>query len=730
MKRNLLLFSALIYLFSCQNPDTNTDTETPKPITFDPIPLKYPETYYDSTQVDTLHNMRVKDPYRWLEYTSPSTQHWITEQQKTADQYFDQIPYRDMIRQRVQALWNYERLSVPQRVGEQYYFFKNEGLNKQDVLYVSDQPNGDGKVVLDPNKFSTDGTRSLGTIRFSENGKYLAYQVSDGGSDWRTIKVLNLETGRVMPDEINWVKFSDISWYKDGFFYSRYPTPENGQSSMSANEFHQLYYHKLGTTQEEDELIFADRYNPKRNIYASVTEDERYLILQVIESTSGNALYARDLTEDNAAFVPIISEFEHDFEVIGNNDNQLFVLTNYKAPNQRLINIPMSNPEEGYWEDIIPESEDVLQSVQVANGQLIAKYMHQARNQLKVLNLEGELVKEIPLPAAGTVSQINCSASQQEVFFSFTSFLKAGNIYRINMANLSVELIKRAKVDFDESPYEVKQVRFESYDGTSIPMYIIHKRGIELDGTHPTLLYGYGGFNIPILPRFNRTSLNLFPVILENGGVCAVANIRGGGEFGSKWHKSGTIRQKQNVFDDFQAAAEYLIANRYTSSEKLAIYGRSNGGLLVGACMTQRPDLYKVAIPAVGVLDMLRYHKFTIGWAWATDYGTSEDAVEFDHLLAYSPLHNISYEKYPATLITTADHDDRVVPAHSFKFGATLQQKQKADLPVILRIDSKAGHGAGRSTQQKIEEATDVLSFLFYNMKEKVIYQNQTTTTK
>ncbi|MCI5083171.1 MAG: S9 family peptidase, partial [Saprospiraceae bacterium] len=500
MKRNLLLLSALIYLFSCQNPDANTDTEAPKPITFDPIPLEYPETYYDSTQVDTLHNMRVKDPYRWLEYTSPSTQHWITEQQKTADQYFDQIPYRDMIRQRVQALWNYERLSVPQRVGEQYYFFKNEGLNKQDVLYVSDQPNGDGKVVLDPNKFSTDGTRSLGTIRFSENGQYLAYQVSDGGSDWRTIKVLNLETGRVMPDEINWVKFSDISWYKDGFFYSRYPTPENGQSSMSANEFHQLYYHQLGTTQEEDELIFADRYNPKRNIYASVTEDERYLILQVIESTSGNALYARDLTEDNAAFVPIISEFEHDFEVIGNNDNQLFVLTNYKAPNQRLINIPMSNPEEGYWEDIIPESEDVLQSVQVANGQLIAKYMHQARNQLKVLNLEGELVKEIPLPAAGTVSEINCSASQQEVFFSFTSFLKAGNIYRINMANLSVELIKRAKVDFDESPYEVKQVRFESYDGTSIPMYIIHKRGIELDGTHPTLLYGYGGFNIPILP--------------------------------------------------------------------------------------------------------------------------------------------------------------------------------------------------------------------------------------
>lgn len=719
----LLAFIAFS-IFACQqNTGEEGTTETqPKPITFDPIPVNYPETYYDSTEVDTFYSIRVRDPYRWLEYNSPSTKHWVEEQQKVSKSYFDQVPYREAIEKRVAELWNFERLSIPQKVGDQYYFFKNDGLKNQDILYKATELKGEAQVILDPNTFSTDGTKSLGTISFSGDGKHLAYQVSEGGSDWKYIKVMNLETGRVMSDEINWVKFSGIAWFKDGFYYSRYPEPNAGEQLSGSNEFHQVFYHQLGTEQSEDELVFADRYNSKRNIYASTTEDERFLILNISESTSGNALFFQDLTDEESYFTPITTEFDHDFEVIGNVENRLLIKTNHKAPNQRLIQVSISNPEEGYWEEIIAESEDVLQSASLSNGQILAKYIHNASNQLKIFDTEGTLVKEVKMPTMGTVEGINSGATSNEAFFSFTSFLSPSSIYSIDMDEYNVTAIQKPQLAFDASPYEIKQVRYESYDGTTIPMFIIHKRGIELDGSHPTLLYGYGGFDIPILPRFNRTSLNLFPVMLENGGVCAVANIRGGGEFGSKWHKAGTLTQKQNVFDDFQAAAEYLIANQYTSSKKLAIYGRSNGGLLVGACMTQRPDLYQVAIPAVGVLDMLRYHKFTIGWAWATDYGTVDDSKEFDYLFAYSPLHNVSYEKYPATLITTAERDDRVVPAHSYKFAATLQQKQRGDAPVVARIDENAGHGAGRSTKQKINEAADVLSFIFYNMKEKVIY--------
>ncbi|MCH2082387.1 MAG: prolyl oligopeptidase family serine peptidase [Saprospiraceae bacterium] len=712
------------YFFACQqNAGEQGIHEIPsKAITFDPIPVNYPETYYDSTEVDTFYNVRIRDPYRWLEYNSPSTKHWVQEQQEVSENYLEQVPYREAIKKRVAELWNFERLSVLQKVGDQYYFFKNDGLKNQDVLYRTINLKEKPQMVLDPNTFSTDGTKSLGKISFSSNGKYLAYQVSEGGSDWKYIKVLNLETGRVMRDEINWVKFSGIAWLKDGFYYSRYPEPNAGEQLSSSNEFHQVYYHQLGTEQSEDELIFADRYNAKRNIYASTTEDERFLILSISASTSGNALYFQDLKDENAYFTPITAAFDHDFEVIGSIKNHLLIKTNHKAPNQRLIKVSISNPEEPYWEEIIAESDDVLQSAHLSNGQILAKYIHNASNQLKIFDTEGTLVKEVKMPTMGTVEGIESKVTSAEAFLSFTSFLSPSSIYAIDMNEYNITAVHKPQLAFDASPYEIKQIRYESYDGTSIPMYIIHKRGIELDGNHPTLLYGYGGFDIPILPRFNRTSLNLFPIILENGGVCAVANIRGGGEFGSKWHKSGTLTQKQNVFDDFQAAAEYLIANQYTSAKKLAIYGRSNGGLLVGACMTQRPDLYQVAIPAVGVLDMLRYHQFTIGWAWASDYGTVDNSKEFDYLFAYSPLHNVSYEKYPATLITTAERDDRVVPAHSYKFAATLQKKQRGKAPIVTRIDKNAGHGAGRSTQQKINEAADVLSFIFYNMKEKVIY--------
>ena len=724
MNRAAFLILTYFFLFSCD--DTQNRNSTKRQTVFKKIEVYYPETYRDTTIKDQYHDITVDDPYRWLEDEgSPSTRQWVKEQNSITRQYLDTIPFQKAIKKRLNALWDYERLNVPAKKGDFFYIMKNDGLQNQDVLYKMASLRDKGEIILNPNRFSADETASLGLYRFSKSGSLLAFQVSRGGSDWATIRVKDLESGTLLDDKVNWVKFSDISWYKDGFFYSRYAQPEKGEERSAKNEFHQVYYHKVGTNQEEDELIFADRYYAQRNFYTQTTSDESFLLLNVVESTSGNALYFRDLKSGSLDFTPIVSRYNNDFEVIDNIGTKLLVLTNYRASNKRLIQISTNNPEEVYWEELIPQGEDVLQNVQLLGNKLVATYLHNASSQIKVFDLDGDLIKTIKLPGLGTVTEVKGAKDNPIAYFSFTSFTEPQSIYELNLASLKTKAIFQPNIDFDSDDYVTKQVWYESYDGERIPMFVIHKKGIKLDGARPTLLYGYGGFDIPVVPIFNRTRLNLFPVVLENGGVCAIANIRGGGEFGKKWHQAGTKENKQNVFDDFQAGAEFLIANKYTSSKKLAIYGRSNGGLLVGACMVQRPDLYQVALPAVGVMDMLRYHKFTIGWAWATDYGVSDDPDDpkaFDYLYSYSPLHNIVPENYPATLVTTADHDDRVVPAHSYKFISELQARQQSRLPTLIRIESSAGHGAGKPTSKKIEEAADILSFMFYNMQEDILY--------
>lgn len=690
---------------------------------FRDIKVQYPETSRDTTIVDDYFGMKVADPYRWLEEEgSQPTLRWVGQQRSLANNYLKYIPYRDAIRQRLSELWNYERYSNPMKKGSYYYIFKNDGLQNQDVLFRMARLDGPLELVLDPNRFSEGGTAALGEYAFSRDGSLLAYQLSQAGSDWHTILVRNLAAGRHLQDTVRWVKFSEVAWYRDGFFYSRYPEPRSGEVLTGVNEFHQVYYHKAGTPQSEDVLAFADRHNPRRNVYAVTTDDERYLILSIMESTSGNALYFRDLSTDDLSFTPVVESFDSDFELVGSDENSLYVLTNYKAPNRRLLRISTRQPGARYWQEAIPASADVLQGVYLCGGKFVAHYLHGASSQLKVFSMDGKEEKTIGLPGIGAVLALEGSKDSPEAFYEFSSLVQPGTIYRLDMNTFEQSVYKRPGTSFKGEDYEIRQVRYQSYDGVEVPMFIVHRKGLKLNGSHPTLLYGYGGFNIPVLPFFNRTRYMLFPVVLENGGVCAVASIRGGGEFGTAWHEAGIRQRKQNTFDDFQAAAEYLIANQYTNPSKLAIHGASNGGLLVGACMVQRPDLYAVALPAVGVLDMLRYQKFTIGWAWAEDYGLSDNKEDFDHLFAYSPLHNVTGQKYPATLITTADHDDRVAPAHSFKFAAALQAHQRGDAPILLRIESSAGHGAGSPTSKRIEAGADMLAFMLYNMKEGVIY--------
>ncbi len=717
----LFLLIGFFFFNACENNFTTSPSETKD---FKKIPFSYPITPKDSSIKDNFHGIVVADPYRWLEdENSNNTKNWIKTQNNTVYSYLDQIPFRDAIEERLHNIWNYERYSTPIKKAGKYYFFKNDGLQNQSVLYVQESLSGPAKAVLDPNKFSKDGTASLGRYSFSNKGNYLAYEISEGGSDWRTIRIKDLENDKILDDQLKWVKFSNIAWFKYGFYYSRYPEVLDKDALSSKNEFHQVFYHKLGTSQEEDELVFADRLNPHRGFYAYTSNDERYLIIQAWESTSGNALYVKDLSIKDSDFIPIIKSFESNFKFVDVVNNRLLILTNYKADNNRLIAISPDHPLKGFWEDILSESADKLASVKVIGGNLVANYTHNASSNIRIFDTKGNLEFELELPGIGTVQNFNGKKEEPLAFYAFTSITQPSTIYSLNLETHENKVFKQAKIDFKIDNFETKQIWYEGYDGTKIPMFVAHKKGLSLDGNRPTLLYGYGGFDISILPQFNLTRLNLAPIILENNGVFAIANIRGGGEFGKKWYKAGTKKNKQNVFNDFQAAAEYLIDQKYTSSEKLAIYGRSNGGLLVGACMTQRPDLFKVALPAVGVLDMLRYDKFTIGRAWASDYGLSENTDDFDYLYAYSPLHNAVPAKYPATLITTADHDDRVVPAHSFKFASMLQENQKGDNPVFIRIETSAGHGAGKPTSKKIEEAADILSFTFYNLGEKVSYE-------
>ena len=679
-------------------------------------PLDYPEVFRDSVVVDNYHGTQINDPYRWLEDdNSPETKEWVTAQNEVTQDFVSQIPFRSKVRDRLQELMDYERYGSPFKEAGKYYYFKNDGLQNQSVLY---HLNGEGEdeVIINPNEFSDDGTSSLAGLSFSKNGKYIAYLISEGGSDWRTAKVLDLDTKTLISDELEWIKFSGISWAGDGFYYSRYPVSAEGNELSGLNEYHSLYYHKLGTDQSADQLIYKNPDHPKRNVGASVSDDESILVVSESESTSGNSVKIKDLGS-NGSLRSVFKGFDADYNLIDRYGDKLYFLTDADAPKKRLISVDLNNLSN--VKDVIPESSDVLQSLSIAGGKIFAEYIHNASSQVKVFDLDGKHLSDLDLPGIGNVSGISGKKEDTEAFFSFSSYTFPTSIYSLNTEDLSYELFKAPEIDMDLSDYVTEQIWFKSYDGTKVPMFVTHKKGLKMDGSNPTMLYGYGGFNISLLPGFSTTMLP----ILENGGIYAVVNLRGGGEFGAEWHKSGTKERKQNVFDDFQSAAEHLISQGYTSSEKLAIRGGSNGGLLVGACMTQRPDLYAVAFPAVGVLDMLRYHEFTIGWAWAGDYGRSDDPEAFKYLIEYSPLHNLTEQEYPATMITTADHDDRVVPAHSFKFASELQHNHQGSNPVVIRVETSAGHGAGKPTDKVIDEFADLLSFMYYNMDEEMSFK-------
>lgn len=673
---------------------------------------KYPKTKKVDT-VDVYFGTKVSDPYRWLEDdNSKETAEWVKQENAVTYDYLSKIPFREKVKTRLTQLWNYEKISAPVKHGAYYYFYKNDGIQNQSVLYKQKDLGSEATVALDPNKLSTDGTVALGGTGFDKKGKYMAYAFSKAGSDWEEINIIEVETGKKLPDALKWVKFSGISFKGDGFYYSRYDAPTQGKELSKKNEYHKVYFHKIGEDQSKDVLVYEDRNNPLRNFGAGVTDDERFLIITGSESTSGNNLLVKDLNDPKSEFKTIVSNFENDFNVIDNNDDILLVQTNYAATNYQLIGIDFKNPSANLWRTIIGQTNDLLKDVTISEKKLIANFLVDVQSRLLRYNFAGELLGDIELPQVGMVDAISSNRESSELFFTFQNWTTPQEIYKYDVNKNNRELYKKPTVPFSTDLFETKQVFYNSKDGTKIPMFITYKKGLEINGNNPCFLYGYGGFNISVTPSFSASRM----VFLENGGIFAVANLRGGGEYGEKWHKAGTVLNKQNVFDDFISAAEYLIKEKYTSSDKLAIHGRSNGGLLIGAVMTQRPDLFKVALPGVGVLDMLRYHKFTIGWAWATDYGTSADEKEFSYLLKYSPVHNVKQVAYPATMVVTGDHDDRVVPAHSFKFAATLQANQQGSNPTLIRIDVNAGHGAGKPTSKQIDEWSDIWSFVMYNL--------------
>jgi prolyl oligopeptidase len=674
--------------------------------------LSYPPSP-KSNQADNYHDTVVADPYRWLENPdSEETKAWVEAQNQVTFAYLGEIPVREKIKQRLTKIWDYEKYGIPFKEGDSYFYFKNDGLQNQSVHYVLKNLEDEPRVLLDPNKLSEDGTVALAGLSISEDGKLLAYGLSTSGSDWQEWKVRNVETGEDLQDYLKWIKFSGASWTHDnqGFFYSRYDEPNEKTKLEDVNYYQKLYYHKLGTPQSADVLIYHRPDQKEWGFSGGVTEDGKYLIISVWLGTDPrNLVFYKDLTNPNAEVVELIKEFEANYSFIDNNEHLFYFRTDLNAPRGRVIAIDTKQIAPENWQEIIPQSAETLESVGILNNQFVADYLHDAHSQIKIFDLKGTFVREVELPGLGSADGFGGKRDDTETFYSFTSFTTPGTIYRYNMVTGKSEVFRQPKVDFNPDDYETKQVFYQSKDGTKVPMFITHKKGIKLDGNNPTYLYAYGGFNVSITPSFSVSML----VWLEMGGIYAVPNIRGGGEYGEEWHQAGMKLQKQNVFDDFIAAAEWLIANNYTKPAKLAIAGGSNGGLLVGACMTQRPDLFGAALPAVGVMDMLRFHKFTIGWAWVSEYGSAENLEDFPALYAYSPLHNLKPgTAYPATLITTADHDDRVVPAHSFKFAAALQASQAGDAPVLIRIETKAGHGAGKPTAKIIEEAADKWAFL------------------
>lgn len=685
----------------------------------------YPEVRKDSV-IDYYYGQAIMDPYRWLENdTSDETEAWVKAQNEVTFDYLAQIPYRDQVKERLTTLWNYEKVGTPFKHGDYYFMYKNDGIQNQSVLYYQKGLDGEQMELLDPNTLSDDGTASINGMGFSKDGKKMAYGISRAGSDWVEIHVMNLETKEKYEDIINYVKFSGINWRGDGFYYSAYEPPKEGSDYSGKNEFHTVYYHKMGTSQKDDKLVYRDPKDPQKNAGAGVTEDEKYLIITTSASTNGNSLALQNL-EKNGKLTDFVKGYDTDNYIIDHmGDGKFLVFTNYNAPNNAIMLADMKNPMQENWTEFIPEKDYVLSGVNLAGDKIIASYMKNVQSKLEVYDLEGKYLYDIELPGIG-IASFNGDKDENTAFYSFSSYTYPTTIFQYDVAANSSKEYFKPKTEFDSENYITEQKFFKSKDGTEVPMFITYKKGTQLDGNNPTFLYGYGGFNISITPRFSVVNT----VFLEQGGVYAVVNLRGGSEFGEDWHQAGWRLNKQNVFDDFIAAAEYLIANKYTSSEKLAVHGRSNGGLLAGAIMTQRPDLMKVALPGVGVLDMLRYHKFTIGWAWAGEYGSSEESEEsFKNLLSYSPLHNVKEGvEYPATLVTTADHDDRVVPAHSFKFISELQAKHAGENPVLIRVDVNAGHGAGKPTEKIIEEWADVWSFVLWNTKADVSFESAEAT--
>ncbi|MEP5338989.1 MAG: prolyl oligopeptidase family serine peptidase [Algibacter sp.] len=707
MKKILTLFSLSI-LIACENNKTEKKD----------IVVSYPETKTIDT-IDTYFGVEVKDPYRWLEDDrSTETKAWVTSQNETTTQYLDEIPFRDQLKERLSYLWNYEKVGAPFKQGNYIYFSKNDGLQNQNVFYRK-KDDGHEELFLDPNTLSKDGTTALGQLSFSKDGHMLAYSISEGGSDWRKILVMNTETKDMTSDTIVDVKFSHISWYKnEGFYYSSYDKP-NGSELSAKTDQHKVFYHKLGTHQKEDVLIYGGSQEEKhRYIYASVTEDNKYLVITPRISTSGNKLYIKDLSVSNSELITVLNHTDSDTYVIENEGSKLFLVTNLNAPNKKIVTVDASNPTPVHWVDFIPETEHVLTPT-TGNGFFFANYMVDALSKVKQFDYNGHFIRDIKLPRLGTASGFSGKKKDSTLYYSFTNYNTPSSIWSINPKTGDTDLYWKPTIDFDSEQYESHHVFYSSKDGTKVPMMITHKKGIDRHGKNPTILYGYGGFNISLTPAFSITNA----IWMEQGGILAVPNLRGGGEYGRTWHDAGTQLKKQNVFDDFIAAAEYLIVQNYTSSEYLALRGGSNGGLLVGATMTQRPDLAKVALPAVGVLDMLRYHVFTAGAGWAYDYGTSNQSeAMFKYLKGYSPVHNVKEGiEYPATLITTGDHDDRVVPAHSFKFAAELQSKQTGANPTLIRIETDAGHGAGTPISKTIEQYADIFGFTLYNMGFKTL---------
>jgi prolyl oligopeptidase len=699
MKLNIISFSSLMMISTIAYPQ-----------------IKYPETK-KVDQTDDYFGTKVADPYRWLEDdNSAATKEWVEEENKVTHSYLSSIPFRDKVKSKLEQMWNYPKYSSPFKEGAWYYFYKNDGLQNQSILYRQQGLTGAPEVFIDPNTMSKDGTAAIGTPAFSKNKKFAVYLEAQAGSDWQTAHVMNVTNKKLLSDEVNYIKFSGTSWKgDDGFYYSRYPVPDEQNKLTTQNRFHKVYYHKLGTQQSNDLLIYEDKEHPLRTVGAGLSEDEHFLILSKTEGTSGGELWVKDMknTLANNGFKLIIKGFDTEANFIDNDGDDLLVKTNADAPNYKVVLIDPKNPAKENWKTIIPERKELLESVGTAGRKLFLTYLQDASSRVYQTNYKGNLERQINLPGIGSAAGFNGYFDDKELFYSYTSFDYPPAIFRYNIATGQTDLFRKSEVKINADNYQTLQSFFTSKDGTKVPMFITYKKGLQRNGNNPVMLYGYGGFNIPMTPGFSIS--NAF--FLEQGGVSVIVNLRGGNEYGEAWHKAGMLQNKQNVFDDFIGAAQFLIDKKYTNPAKLAIRGGSNGGLLIGAVMTQRPDLFKVAVPQVGVMDMLRYHKFTIGWAWATEYGRSDKKEDFENLYKYSPLQNLkSGVKYPATLITTADHDDRVVPAHSFKFAATLQADNDGTNPTIIRIETKAGHGAGKPTSKQIEEAADIWSFVMYNL--------------